>query len=102
MGPALAITVSKVKSNRSRAKPADPGIVRELITVARKERASLHSLVATLGDQICHSQELIKYSHGLIARLDEVLLLLEKHGPSRMAEVVRKSQASASANGPNK
>lgn len=90
--------MEKPKSNGARANnPTDPEIVRELITVARKERASIHSLVASLGDQISRSQELIKSLHHLTARLDDVLLELEHAQPSRLARSIRKLQASEPA-----
>src|SRR5580698_9138178 len=48
----IASVMDILRPNRPRANPADPEIVRELIAVARKERASLHSLVASFGNQI--------------------------------------------------
>ena len=93
--------MDRLKPNRPRANPADPEIVRELIAVARKERASLHSLVALLGDQISHCQELIRHLHSLIVRLDEVLLQLEEHQPSCLVKSIRRTQASACVGEPN-
>jgi len=96
-GVTLSRVLGKLKASKARANAIDSAIVRELIAVARKERASLHSLVASLSRQINHTQELIEHFHGLIARLDEVLLLLENHNPTRLAESIRKSRASAVA-----
>ena len=90
--------MEKLKPDGARAdNPTDREIVRELIAVARKERASIHSLVASLGDQINRSQELIKSLHHLTARLDDVLLQLEQHQPSRLAQSIRRLQASEEA-----
>ena len=93
--------MDRLKPNRPRANPADPEIVRELVAVARKERASLHSLVASMGNQISHCQELIKHLHSLIFCLDEVLLQLEEHQPSFLAKSIRRAQASACVGEPN-
>jgi hypothetical protein len=84
--------MEKQKPNGARANnPTDPEIVRELIAIAHKERASIHSLVASLGEQISRAQELVKSLHHLTALLDDVLLQLEQHQPSRLAQSIRKA-----------
>jgi hypothetical protein len=93
--------MDRLKPNRPRANPVNPEIVRDLIAVARKERAALHSLVASLGNQISHCQESIRHLHSLIVRLDEVLLQLEEHQPSFLAKSIRRTQASAHVGEPN-